>query len=101
MAVTPPRKSAAVRKVAAVRKPTAALNSSTDTVTKSTPRSSTTTTTTGEYVLPFIHTHVPAPIVQVGFWGGLAATVAFGVIEAPLAAAVGVGVLVARHRRSS
>jgi hypothetical protein len=51
------------------------------------------------YVVPFIHTRIPAPVVQVGFWGGLVGTVAFGVIDFPLAALLGVGVVVARHRR--
>jgi hypothetical protein len=54
----------------------------------------------GDYVLPFVHARIPAPLVQIGFWGGLAGTVAFGVIDLPLAALVGVGVVVARHRRS-
>lgn len=53
----------------------------------------------GGYVVPFVHTRIPAPLVQLGFWGGLAGTVAFGVIDAPLAVLVGVGVVVARHRR--
>ena len=51
------------------------------------------------YVVPFVHTRIPAPVVQVGFWGGLVGTVAFGVIDFPLAALLGVGVVVARHRR--
>lgn len=55
--------------------------------------------TTGGYVLPFVHTRIPEPLVQLGFWGGLAGTVAFGVIDLPLAALVGVGVVVARHQR--
>jgi hypothetical protein len=53
----------------------------------------------GGYVVPVVHTRIPAPVVQLGFWGGLAGAVAFGVIEAPLAALVGVGVIVARHQR--
>lgn len=53
----------------------------------------------GDYVVPFVHTRIPAPLVQLGFWGGLAGTVAFGLIDFPLAAAVGAGVVVARHRR--
>jgi hypothetical protein len=53
----------------------------------------------GGYIVPLVHTRIPEPLVQLGFWGGLAGTVAFGVIDAPLAALVGVGVIVARHRR--
>jgi hypothetical protein len=53
----------------------------------------------GGYVVPLVHTRIPAPVVQIGFWGGLVATVAFGVIDPPLAALLGVGVVVARHRR--
>ena len=53
----------------------------------------------GGYVVPFVHTRIPAPLVQLGFWGGLAGTVAFGVIDFPLAALLGAGVVVARHRR--
>ena len=51
------------------------------------------------YVVPFVHTRIPAPVVQVGFWAGLAGTVAFGVIDFPVAALLGVGVVVVRHRR--
>jgi hypothetical protein len=53
----------------------------------------------GGYVVPLVHTRIPAPVVQIGFWGGLVGTVAFGVIDPPLAALLGVGVVVARHRR--
>ena len=51
------------------------------------------------YVVPLVHTRIPAPVVQIGFWGGLVGTVAFGVIDPPLAALLGLGVVVARHRR--
>jgi hypothetical protein len=53
----------------------------------------------GGYVVPLVHTRIPAPVVQIGFWGGLVGTVAFGVIDPPLAALLGLGVVVARHRR--
>ncbi len=54
----------------------------------------------GSYVVPVVHTHVPAQAVELGFWGGLAGAALLGVIDPPLALVVGAGVLVARHRRS-
>ena len=52
----------------------------------------------GGYVVPLLHARVPARAVELGFWGGLAGATALGVIDLPLALAVGVGVVVARHR---
>ncbi len=51
-----------------------------------------------DYVLPIVHLHVPEPAVNVGFWGALVATAALGVVDLPLAALIGAGVVVARHR---
>jgi hypothetical protein len=49
-------------------------------------------------VLPLVHTHVPASVVNTGFWAGLAGSALLGVVDPPLAVLVGAGVLVARHR---
>lgn len=51
------------------------------------------------YTLPVLGAHVPARLVEVGFWGGLAGAAALGALDPPLALLVGAGVLVARHRR--
>ena len=51
------------------------------------------------YVVPVLHTHLPARAVELGFWGGLAGAAVAGVVDPPLALMVGAGVLVARHRR--
>lgn len=70
--------------------------------TKSSPRVHTMTprkADDGAYVVPLIHTHVPAPAVEIGFWGALAAAAVFGVVDLPLALVVGAGVALARHQR--
>ena len=51
-----------------------------------------------EYQLPVVGVRVPAKIVNVGFWGGLAGAAVLGAIDPPLAVLVGAGVLVARHQ---
>jgi hypothetical protein len=51
-----------------------------------------------QYQLPVIGLHVPAKVVDVGFWGGLAGAAVLGAIEPPLAVLVGAGVLIARHQ---
>lgn len=56
-------------------------------------------TVDGAYVLPVVHTPVPARVVELGFWGGLVGATLLGAIDPPLAVVVGVGVVVARHRR--
>jgi|GEM_PF-1677722 len=55
--------------------------------------------TSGAYVVPLVHARVPEPVVTLGFVGLLIGTVAMGVVDAPLAGLVGLGVVVARHRR--
>jgi hypothetical protein len=50
------------------------------------------------YVVPVVHARIPEPVVDLGFFGLLAGTVAFGAVDAPLAALIGAGVLLARHR---
>ncbi|MDA8039465.1 MAG: hypothetical protein M0Z69_09955 [Actinomycetota bacterium] len=52
------------------------------------------------YVVPVIHTRLPEPLVNVGFYGGLAAAVVVGALDFPLALLAGLGVAVARHRRA-
>lgn len=52
----------------------------------------------GSYVVPVLHSRLPGRAVEFGFWGGLAGAVLMGAIDLPLALAVGVGVVVARHR---
>ncbi|MGZ4681470.1 MAG: hypothetical protein ACXWBN_00405 [Acidimicrobiales bacterium] len=49
------------------------------------------------YVLPITHVKVPRALVNIGFWGGLAAAAVVGAVELPVAVAIGAGVLVARH----
>ncbi len=51
-----------------------------------------------DYVVPFVHVHVPSTAVDAGFWGGLAGSVALGVIEPPLGMFLGAGLLIARHQ---
>jgi hypothetical protein len=63
-------------------------------------RSLTTGVDDGGYVVPLVHTRVPASVVNTGFWAGLAGSAALGVIDPPLAVLVGAGVLVARHRNA-
>jgi hypothetical protein len=59
-----------------------------------------TATSNGSYVIPLVHSRVPEQVVNLGFYGLLAGTVALGVVDAPLVALVGLGVVVARHRRN-
>jgi hypothetical protein len=51
-----------------------------------------------DYVLPLVHLHIPEPAVNAGFWGALLATAALGVVDLPLVALIGAGMIVARHR---
>jgi hypothetical protein len=53
-----------------------------------------------DFVVPLVHLHLPEPVVKAGFYGGLAAAVALGAMDLPLAALVGVGVAIAGHRRA-
>jgi hypothetical protein len=53
-----------------------------------------------DFVVPVVHLHLPEPVVNVGFYGGLAAAVALGAVDLPLALLVGVGVAIAGHRRA-
>lgn len=51
--------------------------------------------------MPLLHVSLPEPAVDVGFVGVLAASVALGVVDLPLAALIGTGVLIAKHHRSN
>lgn len=53
----------------------------------------------GGYQLPVLGTRLPAGLVEKGFWGALVGSAILGAVDPPLAALVGAGVLVARHRR--
>jgi len=52
----------------------------------------------GSYVVPVLHTHVPARTVNVAFWAGLTGCAALGVVDPPLAVLIAAGVVVARHQ---
>jgi len=52
----------------------------------------------GSYIVPVLHARLPARAVELGFWGVLAGAALMDAIDLPLALAVGVGVVVARHR---
>ncbi len=52
------------------------------------------------FVVPLIHVHFSESAVNFGFYGGLAAAVALGAVDLPVGVLVGVGVAIARHRRS-
>ena len=51
-----------------------------------------------DYVLPVVGVPVPSIVVDAAFWGGLAGSVALGVIKPPLGVLLGAGVVVARHQ---
>jgi hypothetical protein len=53
-----------------------------------------------EYVVPLVHVKLPSSLVEKGFWGTLIGATALGAVDPPLAALVGAGALIARHRRS-
>jgi len=50
------------------------------------------------YVVPVIHIRMPEPVVNGGFWAALAGAALVGSVDPPLAALIGAGVVVARHR---
>jgi hypothetical protein len=55
----------------------------------------------GGYTLPVVHVELPGYVVEGGFWGGLVGAALVGMINPPLAVAVGAGVVIARHRRAA
>jgi len=54
----------------------------------------------GDYVVPVVHVHLPEPVVKVGFYGGLAAAVAAGAVDWPIALLAGLGVAIIRHKQA-
>lgn len=50
-----------------------------------------------DYTLPLLHTRLPRAVVNVGFWAGLGGAAVIGVLDPPVALAVGAGVVIARH----
>lgn len=50
------------------------------------------------YLVPILRRRIPERVVEVGFLGALGASTVFGAVDLPLAALIGVGVLIARHR---
>ncbi|MHB1710886.1 MAG: hypothetical protein ACYCV7_05730 [Acidimicrobiales bacterium] len=64
-----------------------------------TPKASEVSREASGYVVPLIHTRLPEPVVNLGFYGLLTGTVVLGAVDVPLAILVGLGVAVARHRR--
>ena len=56
--------------------------------------------TDGGFVVPLVHLRLSEPAVNVCFYGGLAAAVALGAVDLPVGVIVGVGVAIARRRRT-
>ena len=54
----------------------------------------------GGFVVPLVHVRLSESAVNFGFYGGLAAAVALGAVDLPVGVLVGVGVAIARHRRT-
>jgi len=54
----------------------------------------------GGFVVPLVHLHLSEPAVHVGFCAGLAAAVVLGAVDLPVGVLLGVGVAIARHRRT-
>jgi hypothetical protein len=53
------------------------------------------------YRIPFLNIGIPDSLVEIGFYSTLAVTAAMGTIDPPLAALIGIGVLIAKHRRDN
>ena len=54
----------------------------------------------GGFVVLLVHLRLSEPAVNVCFYGGLAAAVALGAVDLPVGVLVGVGVAIARRRRT-
>jgi hypothetical protein len=54
----------------------------------------------GGFVVPLVHVHLSEPAVTRAFYGGLAAAVVLGAVDLPVGVLVGLGVAIARHRRT-
>lgn len=68
------------------------------------PTNRTTTTTprsqpNSSYQVPVVGTTLPSGLVEKGFWGALVGSALLGALDPPLAALVGAGVIISRHRR--
>jgi hypothetical protein len=53
-----------------------------------------------DYVVPIVHVHVPEPMMELAFCGGLVAAVALGALDLPVGMLLGMGVAIVRHRRT-
>jgi hypothetical protein len=75
-------------------------NNATQSSTRSPQKPETAVSTDGQdvYVMPIIHVSLPENAVNAGFWAVLVGAAALGAIDLPLAALIGTGVLIARHR---
>jgi hypothetical protein len=52
------------------------------------------------YVVPWVHVSLPEPAVNATFWAALAGAALAGAVDPPLAALIGAGVVISRHRSS-
>jgi hypothetical protein len=52
------------------------------------------------FVVPLVHVSVSEPAVTRAFYGGLAAAVLLGAVDLPVGVLLGLGVAIARHRRT-
>jgi|HubBroStandDraft_1064217.scaffolds.fasta_scaffold1378627_1 hypothetical protein len=68
--------------------------------TTTSPNSKLVLATEDGYTVPFVHVRVPERRVNTAFWATLAGATLLGAIDLPLAALVGAGVIIARHRQS-
>ena len=53
------------------------------------------------FELPVVHLKVSEGAINAMFWGGLLGAVALGAAEPPVAALIGLAVVIARHRQTS
>jgi len=51
-------------------------------------------------VVPIVHVSLPESAVTAGFWAALGTAAVVGIVDLPLAALIGAGVVVARHRNA-
>ncbi len=63
------------------------------------PETAASTNRNSVYVMPIVHITLPENAVNAGFWAVLIGAAALGAVDLPLAALIGTGVLIARHRR--
>ncbi|HLN17916.1 MAG TPA: hypothetical protein VK277_14330 [Acidimicrobiales bacterium] len=52
------------------------------------------------FVVPIVHVSLPESAVTAGFWAALGTAAVVGIVDLPLAALIGAGVVVARHRNA-